>query len=247
MGALSPLQIAYCCVVIVACFALRGSTGFGAVVAMPLMGLVLPLKVLVPTFTVLGLTAGATILGRARHFIAWNVMLRLLPMTLIGVIIGLYFFTLLSAQTLTVALGVVVITYGLYSMGKTFRPHSDVSLPAGLVAPAAGLCAGVLGTTFGMMAAVLYAIYFDSIGMEKEKFRATMSAVLLALGVVRGFGYFAVGEYTRDVLLTLAITLPTMLIGIFIGDRVHTGLSELAFRRVISGALLLSGVALLWK
>jgi uncharacterized membrane protein YfcA len=61
--------------------------------------------------------------------------------------------------------------------------------------------------------------------------RAGMSAILVALGIVRGLGYWAVGEYTRDVLITVAIALPTMLVGIFIGNRIHTGSSELAFRR----------------
>jgi uncharacterized membrane protein YfcA len=38
-----------------------------------------------------------------------------------------------------------------------------------------------------------------------------------------------------------------MLAGIFIGNRVHTGLSELAFRRLVGGALMASGAALLAK
>jgi uncharacterized membrane protein YfcA len=38
-----------------------------------------------------------------------------------------------------------------------------------------------------------------------------------------------------------------MLIGIFIGNRIHTGLSELAFRRLVSGALIAGGLALLVK
>jgi uncharacterized membrane protein YfcA len=38
-----------------------------------------------------------------------------------------------------------------------------------------------------------------------------------------------------------------MLCGIFIGNRVHTGLSELAFRRLVGGALTVSGLALLVK
>jgi uncharacterized protein len=69
----------------------------------------------------------------------------------------------------------------------------------------------------------------------------------VALGLVRGAGYWAVGEYTRDVLITVAIALPMMLAGIFVGNRIHTGLSELAFRRLVSGALIVSGLALLGK
>jgi uncharacterized protein len=69
----------------------------------------------------------------------------------------------------------------------------------------------------------------------------------VALGIVRGLGYWAVGEYSRDVLITVAIALPMMLVGIFIGNRIHTGLSELAFRRLIAVALMVSGLALLVK
>ena len=37
--------------VLVACYALRGSTGFGAAAAMPLLGIVIPMKVLAPAWT----------------------------------------------------------------------------------------------------------------------------------------------------------------------------------------------------
>jgi uncharacterized membrane protein YfcA len=41
--------------------------------------------------------------------------------------------------------------------------------------------------------------------------------------------------------------MPMMLAGIFIGNRIHTGLSDLAFRRLVGGALMASGAALLLK
>ena len=110
-----------------------------------------------------------------------------------------------------------------------------------------GALGGAVGTTFGTMASVFFAIYFDVIRMAKDQFRASMSAILVALGIVRGLGYWAVGEYTRDVLITVAIALPMMLVGIFIGNRIHTGLIDLAFRRLVGSALIVSGLALLAK
>ena len=114
-----------------------------------------------------------------------------------------------------------------------------------LLAPIAGMLGGAVGTTFGTMASIFYAIYFDAIRLAKHQFRATMSAMILTLSLVRGLGYFAVDEFNRDVLVTFAFALPLMLTGIFIGDRFHTGLSELAFRRVVAAALAASGLALL--
>ena len=151
MASLSITQMAYCCLVVLTCFALRGGTGFGAAVAMPLMVLVMPLKVLVPTFTVLGLTVGITILGRARHDVSWKVLLKLVPTTLIGVGIGLYLSSRLDARTLTFGLAVLVTAYGIYSLIKTFRAKTDVSASTKILAPTARLLAGAVGTIFGMM------------------------------------------------------------------------------------------------
>jgi len=244
---LSSVEIVYCCVVMVLAYAARGSTGFGAAAAMPLLGLVIPLKVLIPDWTLIGLAAGVTLLGRDRKNIAWRQMTPLLPGCLVGIAVGLYVFKSLDAGTLARAFGAAVGIYGFYSLWMTFRPPPKWNETGAIVATLAGLLGGAVGTTFGTMASLFFAIYFDAIRMAKDHFRATMSAVLVALGVVRGLGYWAVDEFNRDVLMTFGLALPMMLIGIFIGDRFHSGLSELAFRRVVAVALIVSGLALMVK
>ncbi len=231
----------------VACYALRGSTGFGAAAAMPLLGLVIPMKMLVPAWTLVGLVASVTLFGRDRHHVAWGEIAKLVPGCLLGIAAGLYLFTLLDSSALARGLGVLVLLYGLYSLWATVRPLARWNVSTRLAAPIAGLFGGIVGTAFGTMASVFFAIYFDTLRKGKEQFRATMNAILLALVVLRGAGYWAVGEYSRDVLVIAAVALPLMLAGIFIGNRVHTGLSELAFRRLVGGALVVSGAALLVK
>ena len=93
---LSTFDIAFCCTVMVLCYALRGSTGFGAAAAMPLLGLVIPLKLLIPAWTLVGLAASITLVGHDRHHIAWTYILRLAPACLAGVLIGLYLFSSLE-------------------------------------------------------------------------------------------------------------------------------------------------------
>src|SRR4029077_16887483 len=100
----------------VACYDVRGSTCFGAAAAMPLLALVIPLKVLIPAWTLIGLAAGVTLLGRDRTHIAWREMIALLPGTLVGIAIGLWVFKTLDAATLARSFGGVVLLYGLYSL-----------------------------------------------------------------------------------------------------------------------------------
>jgi uncharacterized membrane protein YfcA len=231
----------------VASYALRGSTGFGAAAAMPLMALVIPLKVLIPAWTLIGLAAGVMLIGRDWEHIAWRDIARLAPTCLIGVAFGLYLFAALDSRALAQGLGALIVLYGGYSLWLTYRPRSKLQASPRLIAPLGGMLGGAVGTTFGTMASVFFAIYFDVMRMAKDAFRASMSAILVALGIVRGAGYWAVGEYSPDVLITVAIALPMMLAGIFLGNRIHTGLSEVGFRRSVSGALIVSGLALLAK
>ena len=123
-------------------YSARGASGFGAAAAMPLLGLVIPLKILVPAWTLIGIAAGTALIGSDRKKVAWAEMIKLVPGTLIGIAIGLYVFTLLSSDTLAKWLGVLVLAYGLYSLWGTFgsaesricrrgsRPRSAVSAAA---------------------------------------------------------------------------------------------------------------------
>jgi len=90
-------------------------------------------------------------------------------------------------------------------------------------------------------------MYFDAIRLGKDQYRATMTAILLTLTLTRGVGYFSIGEFNWDVLVITAFLFPSMALGIFIGNRFHHGMSELVFRRTVSGALIASGLALLAK
>ena len=232
---------------IVACYGLRGSTGFGAAAAMPLLALVLPVKILVPVWTLLGIASSVTIVARDYRAIAGYELLRTLPAGLIGIAIGLYVFKALDSRTLAQGLGLLVIAYGLYGLWVTTRPPAHWQPSPRIVAPLAGILGGAVGTTFGTMASLFYAIYFDTIRLGKHHFRATMSAMILGLSVVRGLGYVAVGEFGLDALVAFGLAFPMMLVGIFIGDRFHAGMSDLTFRRMVSAVLILSGLALLVK
>ena len=97
------------------------------------------------------------------------------------------------------------------------------------------------GTIVGTMGSVFFAMYFDAIKLAKDSYRATMTAILLTLTVIRGVGYFAVGEFSRDVWIVTAILFPSMLLGLFLGNYFHHGMSELAFRRTVACALTVSG------
>lgn len=247
MAELGAFEIAYCVFVMLLAYGLRGSTGFGGALGMPLLALVLPIKVLVPVWTLLGFASSVAILGRDRRHVDYRAMAAFMPWCAAGIAIGLYFFKHLDARMLTRGLGIVVLLYAFQSLAGVLRPGS---LPAWLkrvIEPVAGALSGAVGTMFGSMGSVFFAMYLDARAVAKDAFRATTSAMLLLLCIARGLGYWAVGEFTRDAWLMFAAAFPLMLAGIWIGDRIHVSISERAFRKLVCATLFVCGIPLLLK
>ena len=170
-----------------------------------------------------------------------------MPWCVIGIALGLYFFKTLDARTLAQALGAFVLAYGAYSLWATTRPSLALRLPMRAITPVAGTLAGFVGTMFGAMAGVFFALYLDLLGFAKNEFRATVAAILFGMGVFRGAGYVAVGAFDRDALVACAVALPMMAIGILIGNRIHANLDQLMFKRFIALVLIASSVPLLLR
>lgn len=245
MNTLSAYELAYCAVVIFFAYGLRGSTGFGAVIGMPLLALVLPLKVLVPVWTLLGFASSAAILGRERKFVSRDAFIPFIPWCLLGIAIGLYFFTRADSRMLAHGLGVLIIAYAAFAMWNALRPAAHAMRVPPAMGPVAATVAGVVGAIFGTMASMFFVIFLDTRALPKAQFRATMSAMLMLLSTVRGIGYYAVGEFTVDSWIMFAAAFPAMLAGIYAGDRIQVRLNETTFRRVACATLCLCGVSLL--
>jgi uncharacterized membrane protein YfcA len=247
---LSPLELTYCALVLLLAYGLRGSTGFGGSAGMPLLALVVPIKILVPAWTLLGLVSSLAILGKDRKHVDMRKFLAFIPWCALGVGVGLYFFAALDSRTLLRALGVMVLGYCAYFFWTTLRP-APLLQPARpacrFLSPLAAWLAGAVGALFGAMATVFFAMYLDVRTMAKTAFRATVSAMLLTLCVGRGLGYWAVGEFTHDVWVAFVMAAPVMFFGIWLGDRIHVRLSELVFKRVVCLVLVVCAIPLLMR
>ena len=246
MDTLSVPQLLFFCFVIIISYAIRGSAGFGGV-TVPLLAFVMSLKTVVPMVTVLGILSSAAILRTEYKHIVWRDLWRVMPWCAVGVGLGIYFFKILDARTLARMLGGVVFAYGLSSLWTTFYKGVKVRLPMYAVTPVAGTLAGFVGTLFGSMAGIFFAIYLDLLKHAKAPFRATVAGILFGLGLFRAAGYIAVGEFDRDVMLACAVALPMMLTGVFLGNRIHARLDDVLFKRLVAGVLIASGVPLLLR
>jgi uncharacterized membrane protein YfcA len=70
-------------------------------------------------------------------------------------------------------------------------------------------------------------------------------AIFLLMTAVRVPSYAAFGLITAPRVWSSLAVLPAVLVGAFLGDRVHLRIAEASFRRLVSIALVIIGVVLL--
>jgi len=241
----APWVLAGCTLVVFVAYVLRGATGFGAgVVAIPLLVLAMPLNVVIPVITTLGILASFGQSVQEFRHVDWRALRALALPSAVGVSLGLWLFAALDQRLLLRAFAAFIILYGLWSLAPRLpRP----GLSRGALAATAGGTGGLVATLFGGMAGPFYAIYLKALALDKRRFRASISSVLLCLGLVRAGGYGSLGFYDRRALALMVLLAPVMVLAMLAGDRWHARLDQARFERVVAVLLAASGVALLLK
>ena len=248
MEALGPAQIAFCILVVTAAFAVRGTTGFGGnAIAVPLLTLMLPIHTVLAVMTVLTVVSSLGHWASDWRRIVWREIVRVAPFTLIGVLVGLQLFQSLDTRTLTRIFGAFVILYALFAMTtarRTLSPSRRLLWP---LAIGLSSLAGVVGTVFGGVAGPLYAIYLNILQLDKDRFRVTITTILMVQALMRITGYVALDFYGAGTLLLLGSALPLVWIGAGIADRFSARINQQVFNRVVGAVLMVSGATLLLK
>ena len=229
-------------------FGVRGGAGFGGgVVAVPMLALVAPLQVVVPLTSALNTVASLSQGFRDWRKVEWGEMARILPFALIGVVAGIFFLANVDPKPLSRAFGLFVVSYAIYALvSKGNTPE----IPKRWLTPVAAvlsLLAGVIGSVFGGAAGPIFVIYLNSLRVVKDRFRATMTMLMLTLGLTRLVGFLIAGMYTQKVLLLLALAIPLAFAGGRLGSRIAQRVNQQLFNRVVGVVLLASGILLLLK
>lgn len=243
MGELSVWQwVLSLCVVAVA-YVVRGMAGFGSgLIATPLFLMFMPITQAVPLVVVLDYLASAAQGLKDRPLIAWPEIWPLLPSAILGVITATWLFHSVDAVLLVRILAIVLIAIAVYQL---WAPVASSKASKKWAIPA-GALGGLIGTLFGT-GGPFYVAYLQARKLDKGAFRATFSTLFLLDGANRLVSYAWSGFFTLRFLAVLAWLMPIMVLGMYVGRRLHTSITQETFRRGISVLLLLSGAVLLFK
>ena len=107
---MAPETAVYSAAVVFVAYLVRGVAGFGSgLIAVPLLTLISPITAVVPVVVSLDYVGSASQSVRNLDDIAWREQAVLLPFMLIGILGGLYLFTMVPTWVLAKTLAIVVI------------------------------------------------------------------------------------------------------------------------------------------
>jgi uncharacterized membrane protein YfcA len=223
---------------------IRGITGFGSgLIAVPLLALFLPLKFVVPVVLLLDFTASIVMGGFNLKRVRWGEIAVLIPFGVVGVVVGTHLLVNLPTGPMLIALAGFVFTFALRNM---FNIHSEKLISRGWAVPAA-LTGGTVGALFGT-GGPPYVIYLSHRIREKSDLRATFSALFFADGLARVVSFLVAGLLVNaQAWIAYSAALPIMLGALYLGGRVHVGLSQSQMTRLVGVLLLVSSLSLLFK
>jgi uncharacterized protein len=218
--------------------------GFGsALLSIPLLALLLPVKLTIPLVLIVDFIATLSTGMRFRRDVALNEIKSVIPTMLLGLIAGVTLLVRLPARWVLLALGLFILGYAVYSLAyhERARSHSRWwAIPT-------GFAGGVISGLFGMGGPV-YVVYLAGRVVDPARLRASLSA-LFSINTAARLGLFLLSGLLlqKEVWLAALYLLPFMALGLFIGHRIHVKLSQGQIAKLLSLLLLATGFSILWK
>lgn len=233
-------------VIVAFAFTVETIAGFGAtVISVSLAANLMPLDQLLPIVVPLNVALSAYLVGRhARHVDRGVLVRRFLPSFGIGMPIGLALFNFLPGVALKLLLGAFLCVFAPLELRRlTRRGGADGKPVAGAAQAAllgaAGVIHGALSTGGPLV------VYWAARAIpDKAAFRATLSALWLATGLILVANYTAMGLVNGESLARSALLFVSVFVGIGAGEWLHARVSETRFRVLAYSLLLLTGITL---
>ena len=220
---------------------IRSAFGFGeALVAVPLLALLMPVEVAAPVAVLVSITVALiAVIQDWRHIhirsAGWLVI-----STMAGIPLGLLMLKVVAEPVVKTILAAVIIAFSAHSLFGRERGELESDRFAWLF----GFSAGILGGAYGMNGPPL-AVYGSLRKWKPQHFRATLQGYFLPASLAGLWGYRIAGLWTPTVNRFYLWSLPAVVIAIVVGRVINRRLSHSHFLRYVHYCLLMVGVILL--
>ena len=220
---------------------IRSSLGFGeALVAVPLLALLVPINVAAPVAVLASITVALIVVAQDWHKVYARSAVRLVLPTMLGIPLGLMLLRAGAEPVVKGALATLIIVFSAYSLlaGKHRQLRDDK------FAWLFGFSAGVLGGAYGMNGPPLV-LYGSLRGWSPQHFRATLQGYFLPASLAGLCGYWLAGLWTPAVSRFYLLSLPLVVVATFLGRVINARIGAQRFVLYVHSGLIAIGAILL--
>jgi hypothetical protein len=226
-------------------FTSQALSGFGSIIIAVTLGSHLyPIKELLPVLVPLDVLINGYLVARYRSTVDTGFLVRkIFPPVGAGFAAGVIMFSLLDSSILKGVFGVFVVAISVRELVVAVRTADPRTIsPAGRAAylVLGGLIQGVFASGGPP---VVYAVGRSL--HDKTVFRSTLAALWFTVNSVLLATYAMTHRLTPETLTDSAILLPTVVLGIVIGELLHRYINEKHFRIVVFCVLIVAGLSIL--
>lgn len=222
---------------------IRSTFGFGeALIAVPLLALILPIEVAAPVAVLLSISIAAVVVAQDWRKIHLRSTGWLLAPTFVGIPAGIWLLKSAHHDLVKAVLALVIVTFSGYFLLGSKTPRLENDSHTWLLG--CGFFAGVLGGAYGMNGPPLV-IYGAMRRWSPQHFRATLQGYFLPASLVGVVGYRLTGLWTPAVTHFYWIALVAAVPAIFLGRALNHRLRGDAFLKYVHAGVVSVGIVLL--
>ena len=231
-----------CIIVFFAAFT-QGLSGFGSVlVALPLLAIFLDIKTVIPLAALYGISIASLLLIQLwRHF-EWKKIYPLLIGATVGIPIGVFFLKELNRDMIQWILGIILISYSMYSL---FFKSSRSGIREGW-AYLFGFFGGCLGGTLSASGPPVI-VYTSLQPWSKDRIKVTLQGFFILSSLMVVFAHAVSGMTTLVVLRIFGISLPILILGTYVGAYFYGMIGGEGYRRVMFILIAFLGAFMIYK
>ncbi len=222
---------------------IRSAFGFGeALVAVPLLALIMPVEVAAPVAVLVSITVAGIVVAQDWRHIHFRSASWLVLATLVGTPLGLLLLVAAKEQIVKAILAIVIVAFSTFSLlGRRRAALENDRLAWGF-----GFAAGILGGAYGMNGPPLV-VYGTLRGWSPQHFRATLQGYFLPSSFAGMIGYWLANLWTPAVTHYYLASLPVVIAAILLGRVVNRRMTGPAFLRCVHVGLIAAGAILLFQ
>ncbi len=221
--------------------------GFGsAMISITLLSLVFgDLSQVIPYFLLLCVPTEIAVVFKNRKSIEFGFVKRFVIFLFLGLLIGSYLLKYTIPKHPVLYLGIIICIVALYflffeeKLSFTFKKN-------GVAGKVLSFITGILGGVYGISGPPII-IFLKGLKLDKTAFRATILSIFFSMSVLRTIIYTFLGLYNLKIIFTAILTMPFVLLGLYLGNKIHLSVPEGKFKKITALVLLINGIILVIK